>query len=80
MTNKLIEICGVKREDVARRKAASSVATLHARAAAQTPPRGFRRALDAAAASGFGLIAEVKKTRRPMPPPMRPAARPACRS
>ena len=61
MTNKLIEICGVKREDVARRKAASSVATLHARAAAQTPPRGFRRALDAAAASGFGLIAEVKK-------------------
>ena len=61
MTNKLIEICDVKREDVARRKAASSVATLHARAAAQTPPRGFRRALDAAAASGFGLIAEVKK-------------------
>jgi indole-3-glycerol phosphate synthase len=61
MTNKLIEICDVKREDVARRKAASSVATLHARAAAQTPPRGFRRALDAAAASSFGLIAEVKK-------------------
>ena len=27
----------------------------------QTPPRGFRRALDEAAQSGFGLIAEIKK-------------------
>jgi indole-3-glycerol phosphate synthase len=30
-------------------------------AGAQTPPRGFRAALDAKAATGFGLIAEVKK-------------------
>jgi indole-3-glycerol phosphate synthase len=61
MTNKLIEICDYKREDVARRKAATSVAALHARASEQTPPRGFRKALDTAALSGFGLIAEVKK-------------------
>ncbi|MHA6770258.1 indole-3-glycerol phosphate synthase TrpC [Sphingobium ummariense] len=61
MTNKLIEICDAKREEVARRRAATTVATLHARAAEQTPPRGFRRALDNAARTGFGLIAEVKK-------------------
>ena len=61
MTNKLIEICDVKRQEVARRKAATSIASLQTRAAEQTPPRGFRRALDAASLSGFGLIAEVKK-------------------
>ena len=61
MTNKLIEICDVKRAEVARRKAATSIASLQTRAAEQTPPRGFRRALDAASLSGFGLIAEVKK-------------------
>ena len=61
MTNKLIEICDVKRGEVARRKAATSIASLQTRAAEQTPPRGFRRALDAASLSGFGLIAEVKK-------------------
>lgn len=61
MTNKLIEICDYKREEVASRRAATTVSALHARAAEQTPPRGFRGALDAAARSGFGLIAEVKK-------------------
>lgn len=59
--NKLDEICATKREEVATRKAAISLAELQARAAAQTPPRGFRRALDRAAADGYGLIAEVKK-------------------
>jgi indole-3-glycerol phosphate synthase len=59
--NKLTEICDFKRDDVARRKAATSIADLQARAAGQTPPRGFRRALDAAATTGFGLIAEIKK-------------------
>jgi indole-3-glycerol phosphate synthase len=34
---------------------------LLALASAQTPPRGFRRALDEGAASGFGLIAEIKR-------------------
>ncbi|MEJ7925331.1 indole-3-glycerol phosphate synthase TrpC [Sphingobium sp. AN641] len=61
MANKLTEICDVKREHVARRKAETTVAALHARAAEQTAPRGFRKALDAAALSGFGLIAEIKK-------------------
>ena len=61
MTNKLTEICATKREEVAQRRADITVATLHARAAEQTPPRGFRAALDAATRSGYGLIAEIKK-------------------
>jgi indole-3-glycerol phosphate synthase len=61
MTNKLIEICDYKRTEVAQRKAATSLADLQVSASGQTPPRGFRRALDIAAANGFGLIAEVKK-------------------
>ncbi len=59
--NKLDEIIATKREEVAARKAKTSLAELESRAAAQTPPRGFRRALDRAAASSYGLIAEVKK-------------------
>jgi indole-3-glycerol phosphate synthase len=62
MANKLDEICATKREEVARRKSATSLGALEAGAAAQTPPRGFRRALDAkVAAGGYGLIAEIKR-------------------
>jgi indole-3-glycerol phosphate synthase len=61
MTNKLTEICNHKRTEVATRKAVTSIAALEALAAEQSPPRGFRAALDAKAAIGFGLIAEVKK-------------------
>ena len=61
MTNKLIEICDTTRGEVAARKARISIAELQAMAAAQTPPRGFRAALDKAAVDGFGLIAEIKK-------------------
>ncbi|MCE7797770.1 indole-3-glycerol phosphate synthase TrpC [Sphingobium sufflavum] len=62
MTNKLIEICDTKYGEVAARKAATSGSALDALIAAQTPPRGFRRALDThVAAGGFGLIAEIKK-------------------
>lgn len=61
MTNKLIEICDTKRGEVAARKTSVSLSELQARAMAQTPPRGFRAALDRAAQAGFGLIAEVKK-------------------
>ena len=59
--NTLDKILEVKRREVAERKAATSLADLQARLLAQTPPRGFRAALDAKAAQGYGLIAEVKK-------------------
>ena len=64
--NKLDEICATKRDEVADRRARTSLADLEARAAGQTPPRGFRRALDGkVAAGGYGLIAEVKKASPP---------------
>lgn len=61
MTNKLVEICDTKRAYVAARKTATSLADLEARASAQSCPRGFRAALDRKAATGYGLIAEIKK-------------------
>lgn len=59
MTDLLARICDTTRTEVARRRRERTIADLDRDAAAQTPPRGFRAALDAA--SGFGLIAEVKK-------------------
>ena len=61
MTDKLAEICATKRDEVAARKQFTSLAQLDALAAQQTAPRGFEAALRATAASGFALIAEVKK-------------------
>lgn len=61
MTTMLDTILATKREEVAARKQATSLADLQAMALAQTPPRGFRRALDARAATGYALIAEIKK-------------------
>ncbi len=62
MTDRLARICADKREHVASRKASVTVGELEATAAAQSPPRGFRAALNAkVAAGGYGLIAEIKK-------------------
>jgi indole-3-glycerol phosphate synthase len=61
MTDKLAEICATKRDEVQTRKGRASLADCDALAAAQTAPRGFRDALETKAASGFGLIAEIKK-------------------
>ena len=61
MTDKLAEICATKRNEVTARKLLASIGELDARAAAQSPPRGFEAALRAKAANGFALIAEVKK-------------------
>src|SRR6185369_3588906 len=54
-------ILDTKRAEVATRKRATSLSDLSAAALAQTPSRGFRAALDAKAATGYGLIAEIKK-------------------
>ncbi|WJY18163.1 indole-3-glycerol phosphate synthase TrpC [Alteriqipengyuania flavescens] len=59
--NKLEEICATKREEVAARKAVATLEDLDRAALQATPPRGFRMALEAKAATGFGLIAEIKK-------------------
>lgn len=59
--NKLEEICANKRVEVAARKSKTSNHDLAQLAAAQTSPRGFKAAIDLKVASGFALIAEVKK-------------------
>ncbi|MEQ5786597.1 indole-3-glycerol phosphate synthase TrpC [Erythrobacter sp. NFXS35] len=59
--NKLEEICAAKREVVAARKLAISEAQLAAAARIQTAPRGFEAALRTRAATGYALIAEIKK-------------------
>jgi len=61
MTDILTQICDTTRTEVARRKQAFTLSTLEAMAGAQTPPRGFKTALDSKAKDGFGLIAEIKK-------------------
>ncbi|MXP42350.1 indole-3-glycerol phosphate synthase TrpC [Altererythrobacter soli] len=59
--DKLAEICATKRDEVMARKALATLDDLDRDAASATPPRGFRKALEAKAAAGFGLIAEIKK-------------------
>jgi indole-3-glycerol phosphate synthase len=59
--DKLAEICATKREEVDARKGFATLEDLDRQAASATPTRGFRAALEAKCASGFGLIAEIKK-------------------
>lgn len=59
MTTILDTILATKRMEVHARKAVTTIPELEARAAARTPPRGFRAALDAKA--GPALIAEIKR-------------------
>jgi len=61
MSNRLIEILETKRDHVAAGKAQRTLADLDRAAGLQSPPRGFRRALEAKAARGYALIAEIKK-------------------
>ena len=62
MSDLLARICADKRAEVAAAKAARSLAMVEATAAASPPPRGFIAALEhSVTASGYGLIAEIKK-------------------
>jgi indole-3-glycerol phosphate synthase len=61
MSTILDRIRAYKLEDVAQRKASRPLASVEEAARAATPPRGFARALHDAAATGYGLIAEIKK-------------------
>lgn len=61
MSNRLREICDVKKDEVAARKKQRSLRDLEVLARAQEGPRGFASRLEQASRRGFGLIAEIKK-------------------
>ena len=62
MTDILQTIAAYKREEVAARRAARTVADVEAAARLASPPRGFRAALERHHAPGrLALIAEIKK-------------------
>jgi indole-3-glycerol phosphate synthase len=61
MTDILSRIAAYKREEIEAAKQAVSPAEMERRAADAPPVRPFAAALDAAASSGYGLIAEIKK-------------------
>jgi indole-3-glycerol phosphate synthase len=62
MTDILAQIADYKRKDVQARKQERPLSALEFIAADAPPPRGFRRALEAAHAPGrLALIAEIKK-------------------
>ena len=57
----LEKIKAYKLDEVARAKAAVPLAEVEAAAREASPPRGFADALRKASATGYGLIAEIKK-------------------
>ena len=59
--NKLEEICAVKRDHVAQQQTILSDAVLRDAIDRQDPARGFAAAIREKSASGFALIAEIKK-------------------
>mgnify|MGYP003662506849 FL=1 len=59
--NKLDEICAAKRDHVRQQRAIVSAAALRDDIEHQTPPRGFIAAIREISATGFALIAEIKK-------------------
>jgi indole-3-glycerol phosphate synthase len=61
MSTILDRIKAYKLEEVAKAKAATSLADLEAAAKAAGSPRGFARSLRDATLTGYGLIAEIKK-------------------
>ena len=61
MSDILDRIKRYKLEEIATARAALPLAALDARAKAAPAPRGFHRALQTACATGYGLIAEIKK-------------------
>ncbi len=61
MTDILSRILETKRAEVAARKATIPLSELDARISDQSPPRGFRAALDTRATSGYALVAEIKQ-------------------
>lgn len=62
MSDVLAEICAEKRRHVAFAQSLLPFEQVLDLAVAQPPPRGFKVALDAKAATGFALIAEIKKS------------------
>lgn len=61
MSDILTRIADYKREEVAERRRRVTLDELEARAAAASPPRGFRAALECAPQGKLALIAEIKK-------------------
>lgn len=59
--NKLTEICETKRDHVRERLSGMSSSALRDLIQNQTRPRGFIRAIEEKSATGFALIAEIKK-------------------
>ncbi|SUZ31097.1 Indole-3-glycerol phosphate synthase [Roseibaca ekhonensis] len=61
MSDILDKIKAYKLEEIAHRKAVRPTSQVEAAAKAASAPRGFAAALRAAEATGYGLIAEIKK-------------------